>query len=170
MGWDITTVKRIVGHSDLLRDHWFGRSQWSLPTRKVYEALQAAANGKAFERDYDELKRDYDELKRDYDENCRSYFNNTHDNMNDVWHFNRAKKDERFHPTTKSFEVCARAINSSSREGDIVIDFFGGGGSTLIACERLNRTCYTMELSPKWCNVIIDRWEKETGKKAELLM
>ena len=171
MGWDIPTVKRIVGHSDLAGDHWFCKSQWSLPTRKVYEALQSAANGKAF-------KRDYDELKRDYDENCRAYFNNTHDNMNDVWNyptnpFGEIKTKflkEKVHPTTKPQFICKRAIKSSSRENDIVIDFFGGGGSTLIACERLNRTCYMMELSPEWCNVIIDRWEKETGKKAELLM
>ena len=176
MGWDIQTVKRMLGHKDLNRDHWFSKSQWSLPTRKVYETLQRKSCGLAFNRDYGEIRREYnnakeqyDEIKRDYDENCRSYFDNTHDNMNSVWHFNRAKACERFHPTTKTFEVCARAIKSSSRIGDTVLDPFGGGGSTLIACERLDRTCYMMELSPDWCQVIIDRWEAETGKKASLV-
>ena len=168
MGWNSKDIKRITGTGMFC--HWFTKSQWCLPTRQRYEMLQAAAAGDAFKRDYDELKRDYDELKRDYDERCRSYFDNTHETyMTEVWHLRIAEQSERFHPTTKPFEVCARAIKSSSRKGDVVLDPFAGGGSTLIACERLNRTCYTMELSPDWCQVIIDRWEAETGNTAVLL-
>ena len=55
------------------------------------------------------------------------------------------------------------------KEGDKVLDLFGGSGSTLIACEELNRKCYTMELSEEYCKVIIERWETLTGKKAVLL-
>ena len=61
---------------------------------------------------------------------------------------------------------CARAIKSSSREGETVQDLFGGSGSTLIACDQLNRRCLTMELDPRYCDVIIKRWESLTGKKA----
>ncbi|PWT58406.1 hypothetical protein DKZ29_06010 [Limosilactobacillus reuteri] len=65
--------------------------------------------------------------------------------------------------------LVSRAIKSSSREGEKVLDVFGGSGSTLIACEQLNRSAYLMELEPKWVDVIIKRWEDFTGKKAELI-
>nr|DAH84327.1 MAG TPA: adenine specific DNA methyltransferase [Caudoviricetes sp.] len=70
------------------------------------------------------------------------------------------------HPTMKPIKLIARLINNSSKRGENVIDFFGGSGSTLIACEQLNRTCYTMELDPKFVDVIINRWEQLTGEKA----
>jgi DNA modification methylase len=70
------------------------------------------------------------------------------------------------HATPKPIALCARAIKSSSRENEIVLDVFGGSGSTLIACEQLNRICYMMELDPKYCDVIIKRWENLTGEKA----
>lgn len=73
------------------------------------------------------------------------------------------------HATPKPIALCARAIKSSSREGESVLDVFGGSGSTLITCEQLNRSAYLMELEPKWVDVIIDRWEQFTGKKAVLL-
>lgn len=73
------------------------------------------------------------------------------------------------HPTMKPVKLVARFIRNSSRNGEIVLDTFGGSGSTLLACEQLNRTCYTMELDPKYCDVIIKRWETFTGQKAELI-
>lgn len=83
--------------------------------------------------------------------------------QNTVW---EAKKEVGDHPTIKPVELITKAIeNSSPREG-IVMDLFGGSGSTLIACEKLNRKCRMMEISPIYCQVIIDRWEKFTGKKA----
>ena len=112
------------------------------------------------------MKKEYDELKKEY-YSTRAYFDNTHDNQNNVWHFDRAGKDERVgHATPKPIALCSRAIKSSSRENEIVLDLFGGGGSTLMACEQLNRTCFMMELEPQWVDVIINRWETFTGKKA----
>lgn len=70
------------------------------------------------------------------------------------------------HPTMKPIKLIARLIKNSSRKGEKVIDFFGGSGSTLIACEQLGRSCYTMELDEKYVDVIIDRWEQLTGEKA----
>lgn len=70
------------------------------------------------------------------------------------------------HPTMKPIRLLARLIRNSSRQGQTVLDTFGGSGSTLIACEQMNRDCYTMELDPHYCDVIIARWEKLTGKKA----
>jgi DNA modification methylase len=90
--------------------------------------------------------------------------------MNNVWHFDRANVEERKltgeHATPKPLALCARAIKSSSREYETALDLFGGSGSTLIACEQLNRKCYMMEMSPKYVDVIIKRWEEYTGKKA----
>jgi DNA modification methylase len=93
--------------------------------------------------------------------------------MNSVWHFDRTSSEEREsaggHATPKPIALCSRAIKSSSRENEIVLDMFGGSGSTLIACEQLNRNAYVMELEPQWVDVIIDRWEQFTGQKAELI-
>jgi DNA modification methylase len=167
-GWDIPTMKTIAGHSDKSRDHWTGKSQWSLPTKEVYEKFQKWAR----ENNVDAFKKEYEELRAEYEE-LRAYFNNTHDNMNNVWHFDRTSAEEREltggHATPKPIALCARAIKSSSREGEIVLDLFGGSGSTLIACEQLNRACYVMELEPKYVDVIIKRWETLTGQKAELI-
>ena len=69
----------------------------------------------------------------------------------------------------KPVKLCGRAILNSSKEGDIVLDLFGGSGSTLIACEQTNRKCYMMELDEKYVDVIIKRWEEYTGNKAELI-
>ena len=174
MGWDVPTMKRIVGHSDLSRDHWTSKSQFNMPTREVYNKMKEAAERQRKEQglDNDAFKREYDDIKREYYK-TRAYFDNTHDNMNNVWHFDRANTEEREltggHATPKPIALCARAIKSSSREGERVLDVFGGSGSTLIACEQLNRKCYMLELEPKWCDVIIKRWETLTGKKAELI-
>jgi len=73
------------------------------------------------------------------------------------------------HPTMKPVGLCGYLIGNSSKEGDIVLDPFGGSGSTLIACEQAGRVCYTMELGEKYCDVIVKRWEALTGRKAELM-
>lgn len=73
------------------------------------------------------------------------------------------------HPTMKPVPLFARLIDNSSRTNDIVLDLFGGSGTSIIACEQTNRRCLTMELDPHYCDVIIARWEKLTGQTAKLL-
>ena len=85
----------------------------------------------------------------------------------DIWKIPRDFKPD--HPTPKPVALPSRAIYTASSHGQLVADPFLGSGSTLIACEQLNRVCYGMELSPQYCDVIINRWEKLTGKKAELV-
>lgn len=70
------------------------------------------------------------------------------------------------HPTMKPIKLLARGIKNSSKENNTVLDLFGGSGSTLIACEQLNRNCCMMELDPHYVDVIIARWEQFTGQKA----
>lgn len=87
--------------------------------------------------------------------------------QSDVWEYNKPIKND-LHPTMKPVELVERAINNSSKVGDIVLDGFGGSGSTLIAAEKTRRKARLMELDPKFCDVIVRRWEEYTGKKAEL--
>lgn len=88
--------------------------------------------------------------------------------QSDVWEIPRPKVSEE-HPTMKPVALVAKAIENSSRAGDTVLDLFGGSGTTLIAAEQLGRTCHMMELDPKYCDVIIERWENLTGEKAVLI-
>ena len=81
----------------------------------------------------------------------------------DIWECKRQKNT--VHPTMKPIELIAMALGDN-KDKEIVYDGFGGSGSTLMACEQLNRNAYLMELEPKWVDVIIQRWENFTGKKA----
>ena len=85
-----------------------------------------------------------------------------------IWEFDKPKKNSD-HPTMKPIALISYPIKNSSMSNCIVLDPFGGSGSTLIACEQLDRICYTMELDPKYCDVIIKRWETLTGNRAVLL-
>lgn len=76
---------------------------------------------------------------------------------------------KRYHPTQKPIKLSAWFISRYTSDGENILDLFGGSGSTLIACEQLNRTCYMMELDPHYVDVIIQRWENLTGEKAVLL-
>lgn len=83
-----------------------------------------------------------------------------------IWQEKKDNPNEYVHPTQKPVSLSARAIRSSTEIGNNVIDLFGGSGSTIMACEQTGRNCYTMELDPKYCDVIIQRFENFTGTKA----
>ena len=85
----------------------------------------------------------------------------------DLWSLKRDAKQSYSHPTQKPVELIEKAIQNSSLQEHKILDIFLGSGSTLIACEKTNRKCFGMELDPKYCDVIIQRWEDYTGKKAE---
>lgn len=86
-----------------------------------------------------------------------------------VWKCEKDNATGYVHPTQKPIELSATAIKNTTLENDNILDVFGGSGSTLIACEQLNRNCYMMELDPKYIDVIIERWEQFTGEKAVLI-
>lgn len=83
----------------------------------------------------------------------------------DVLHYPKPTRSAE-HPTMKPVPLIGHHIKNSSRRGEIVLDIFGGSGTTLIACEQLERRCRMVELDPVYCDVIVDRWEKLTGQKA----
>jgi DNA modification methylase len=89
--------------------------------------------------------------------------------QSDVWEEKQERHGTYLHPTMKPVELIGRAITNSSQVNDTVIDLFGGSGSTLIACQKLGRRCYCMEIDPHYCDVIINRWQQFTGLKAELI-
>jgi DNA modification methylase len=166
-GLTIKDCKRIAGHSENSGCHWFDKSQWMMPTEETYNSWREHCkvnNNDAFKKEYDELKKEY--------YSTRAYFNNTHDNMTNVWNIERTSQQEREdvgkHATPKPLKLCDRVIKSSSREKDLVIDFFLGSGSTLIACQQTKRKCYGIELDEHYTAVCVLRWknymEKE-GKK-----
>ena len=145
--------------------HWFTKSQFTFITEEHYKQLQDYYKCDAFKKEYDALKKEY--------YSTRAYFDGTQSQCIDVWVHDVTSQKEREntggHASPKPISLCSRAIKTSSREGDIVLDVFGGSGSTLIACEQTGRRCRMMELDPRYCDVIIARWENLTGKKAELI-
>lgn len=86
--------------------------------------------------------------------------------QSDVWYMSRGNTGAYVHPTQKPVELVERAVENSSKAGDLVIDCFGGSGSTLIACEKTGRHARLMELDPRYCDVIVKRWQDFTGKQA----
>ena len=154
--------------------HWFTRSQFAIIGEKYYKQLGEAFPG-LFEMPYDKLR---NMLGEDSDPNAalKPYFDNrATDNfgdigLTDVWRIpatSNAEREGLDHASPKPIALCCRAIHASSRPGEIVLDVFGGSGSTLIACEQLDRRCYMIELDPHYCDIILARWEKFTGEKAE---
>jgi DNA modification methylase len=91
------------------------------------------------------------------------------DNLSTVWRFEKPLRNGE-HPTMKPIGLCAKAIQNSSRSGDIVLDTFGGSGSTLMAAEQTERNCYVMEVDPVYCDVIVKMWEVFTGQKGKRLV
>lgn len=114
-----------------------------------------------------DYQRQYEPILYGWPKDKRHYWCGDRD-QSDVWEYNKPQKND-LHPTMKPIDLCARAIKNSSRKGNCVADFFGGSGSTLIACEQLGRVCYMSELDPKYCDVILQRFENFTGIKPVLL-
>jgi DNA modification methylase len=87
-------------------------------------------------------------------------------NALDLWHVKKVNPQSMIHLTEKPVELAVRAMQYSSRAGENVLDLFGGSGSTLIAAEQTGRKAFLMELDAPYCDVIVQRWQNFTGKKA----
>lgn len=165
LGWGVEDAKIAAGHSPTSGCHWFTASQWAMPTEAVYKAWQAATQGDAFKREYDDIKREYDDIHAEWLA-TRAPFDNTHDNMTDVWEFPRVTGEDRHgHATPKPVDMVGRAIKSSSTPGGHVLVPFAGTLPEVIACEQSGRICHAIELSPAYVDVICERYERATGVK-----
>ncbi|MCP4991298.1 MAG: DNA modification methylase [Colwellia sp.] len=174
-GMSLGQIGAELGVSGRMVGHWITKSQWEFITEKHYLKLQQLSND-TFNKDYDTFKKDYNDVKKDYNDvkeefyATRAYFDNVHDSMRDVWRFNRLQNEDRYgHATPKPVEVMERIIKSSSPEGAVVYSPFLGSGTDLIACEKLNRKCRAIEISPAYVATSIKRWEDFTGEKAVLV-
>ena len=147
--------------------HWFTNHQWAFIDEKNYAMIQSYCekNGiDAFRKDYGLLKDDY--LRNTIFSHSLPSNDFSEWGMYGVWEFSTVHERLGGHAAAFPVELPTRYIKLHSYEGDIVLDPFGGTGTTLIAAEQLNRKCYMMELDTHYCDVIIARWEKLTGKKA----
>ena len=135
MRWNNKIVAGFFGFHPRMADHWFSQSQWSMPTEDQYKRLQQEAKNDAFKREHDDLKREHDRIKEEFYK-TRAFFDNTHDNMTEVWQFERVKGEERHgHATPKPVQMMERVMKSSAPSGAVTIEPFLGSGSTLIgAC------------------------------------
>lgn len=146
--WDKKTATPVVSNKQLTR---------------TYEDILVVADEENIRNDFEMfgVSTDRDEI----------FFNKrTGRTMTNYWRIRPANTQIKgLHEACYPLELPARAIDLVTKNGEIVADPFGGSGSTLIACEQTNRKCYMMEIDPYYCQVIIDRWEKFTGKKAKKL-
>jgi DNA modification methylase len=159
-------LKEITG-AGFMFGHWFTTHQWAMMDEDNYTKVQnyCKKNGiKAFEKDYDEIRRQYDNLN--IFGKVLSKSEESEWGQWSIWNIATVNKRTGGHPAEFPVELPWRCIKMHSRDGDIVLEPFGGSGTTLIAAEQLKRKCYMMELDPHYCDVIIARWEKLTGKKA----
>jgi DNA modification methylase len=111
-----------------------------------------------------DYQRQYEPILYGWPEGSRRHWCGDRD-QGDVWNIKKPARND-LHPTMKPVELMERSIRNSSRPGDVVLDCFGGSGSTLIAAEKAGRRCFMMELDPKYCDVIIRRWQEFSGGKA----
>lgn len=162
-------LKEITG-AGFMYGHWFTSHQWSMLDRTNYLkiAKYCAQNGiNAFQRDYDELRRWYDNLNifgkllPKEEESAWGQWA--------IWEMATVNKRTGGHPAEFPVELPARLIKMHSREGDIILDPFGGSGTTIVAAEQLGRKARLMEIDPHYCDVILSRWEQLTGRKATRL-
>jgi DNA modification methylase len=113
-----------------------------------------------------DYQRQYEPILYGWPEGSKHYWCGDR-NQSDVWPLKRPQIND-LHPTMKPVELVQRAIENSSKSRGIILDPFGGSGSTLIACEKTGRSARLVELDPKYCDVIVKRWQEYSGKEAVL--
>jgi len=111
-----------------------------------------------------DYQRQYEPILYGWKDGADHYWCGARD-QGDVWQIKKPHKND-LHPTMKPVELMERAVRNSSKTRDIVLDPFGGSGTTLIACEKAGRRARLMELDPKYCDVIVRRWQDFTGQQA----
>ncbi len=113
-----------------------------------------------------DYQRQYEPILYGWPEGNKHFWCGARD-QSDLWHYDKPKTND-LHPTMKPVELVCRALTNSSKTKDIVLDSFGGSGTTLIAAEKLQRRARLIELDPAYVDVIVQRWEEFTGKSAML--
>jgi site-specific DNA-methyltransferase (adenine-specific) len=154
-------VNEITRTASVASRHYFADSQWSFPTKEMYERLQTSG---LWRREYEDLRREYEDLRREY-EDLRYTFNNqkTH---HSVWNYEIAERNG--HITPKPVDMLENIILHSSNEGDIVLDCFMGSGTTGVACVQTGRNFIGIEIDETYFK-IAERRIKEAQMQPRLL-
>ena len=157
-GLDVQRLRELCGGHGW--QHWFSRSQSCLIPQQQYQTLQKAFPGQ-FRRAWQQLKGEWDSVRS----RQRSYFDNTHAALCDVLQFPRVKGRERWgHATPKPVALMEQLLKTSLPRGGVVLDPFGGSGSTLMAADVTGRTACLLEVEPRWCDVIVQWWEEQADR------
>ena len=152
-------VDEFLGTSGMA-GHYFGASQWALPTAEVYERLRELFNAGSdqdehLRREYEDLRREYEDLRREYEDLRRPFDVQATDAYTDVWPFatvSPASKGRVRHPCEKPLDMMRHIVKTSSRPGDLVLDCFAGSGTTAIAAMSLGRRFVGCDASEKWAD------------------
>jgi adenine-specific DNA-methyltransferase len=153
--------------------HYFGASQWVLPTEPAYAKLRALFNqsgGDHLRREYEDLRREYEDLRREYEDLRRPFAVSADVPYTDVWTYPTvppARRGERRHPCAKPLDMMRHIVATSSRPGDVVLDCFLGSGTTAVAAQQLDRSFIGCDLDPAW----VARTERRlTGEGEQLAL
>ena len=155
----------------------FKRTKWHLSQVLIWlKNSMVIAQGQDYHRQYEPCMFGWKKGKKHYKNknitNLKDVFNLDHDDyleMLDVWYERRDNTSTYVHPTQKPLRLAERGLKKNSELEDIVIDLFGGSGSTLMACDQMKRKARLMELDPKYCDVIVTRYFKHTGNNEVVL-
>jgi len=145
------------GGTHMMMMMMMGKAGWQVKHELIWKKQSIVLNRADYNYQHEPLLYGWNKTHKFYG---KGKYKNT-----SVWEFDRPTKSKE-HPTMKPIELLGEILLNATEEGSSVLDTFGGSGSTLIACEQLNRKCYMAELDPHYCDVIIERWENLTGEKA----
>ena len=146
-------VNNITNTKSVVSRHYFTYSQWMLPTKEIWKKLQTI-NNEVFRKEYEVFRKEYEVRRRVF---------SPKKNFTDVWTFNITSSSENtYHPTQKPIALIRRIVETSSKEGDLVLDCFVGSGTTAVASKQLNRNFIGFETSKEYCDVANRRLSQRT--------
>jgi site-specific DNA-methyltransferase (adenine-specific) len=171
---DVTLYWWFANKNNHINRQAFDNADWHMSQIIIWlKNSMVFSRGQDYHRQYEPCMMGWKNKKTHYKNKeittYKDVFNLDFDDYNemlDVWYEKRDVTQKYVHPTQKPLRLAERALKKNSEKGDIVIDLFGGSGSTLMACDQTGRVCRSMELDPKYVDVIIKRYESYTGKKA----
>jgi len=139
-------LNKITDTKSVVTRHYFADSQYCFPTFELYGKLRKTG---FFKRNYEDLRQEYEDLRQDHEGLRRTF--NPHKGQYEIFNIPCINQNENTnHPTTKPKILIEKLIQSSSNEGDLILDPFLGSGTTLEACRRTNRNCIGFEIDPQW--------------------
>ena len=143
-------IAQFLGVSEtMVSQHYFSASQWGLPTEHAYKQIRECLNNHNHGGEY--LRREYEDLRREYEDLRRPFFATPEKPFTSVWHYETVQSYDGKHPAEKPLAMLRDVIETTTRPGAVVGDFFMGSGTTLVAGAGLGRKVYGCDMSEHWC-------------------